>query len=90
MSRAENRSPIRISPGLQSWDSTLTAFLGLVVEDAPSGLLSGRDAGAKTLGVCTTHTREALEKIQPDYIVADLTSVSVRWVDNQLEVTIPE
>lgn len=77
------------------------------MEDAPSGLISGRDAGAKTLAVCTSHSREDLEKIKPDYIVADLTrliyiyvdhcranlifannSVSIRWVEGQLEVTI--
>lgn len=43
------------------------------MEDAPSGLESGREAGAKTLAVCTTHKREDLEKHGPDYIVSDLT-----------------
>jgi len=60
----------------------------LVVEDAPSGLQSGRDAGAKTLAVCTTHDREDLERFNPDYIVPDLTSVTIRWVGRRLEVTI--
>jgi len=60
----------------------------LVVEDAPSGLKSGRDAGAKTLAVCTSHTRQDLALLNPDYIVQDLTSVSVRWVQDKLEVTI--
>jgi phosphoglycolate phosphatase-like HAD superfamily hydrolase len=46
---------------------------GLVVEDAPSGLQSGRDAGATTLAVCTSHSREDLSKLGPDYIVANLT-----------------
>jgi len=62
----------------------------LVVEDAPSGLQSGRDAGAKTLAVCTTHTAEDLAKINPDYIVKDLTRVTARWVGKQVEITIPD
>jgi len=62
----------------------------LVVEDAPSGLQSGRDAGAKTLAVCTTHTAEDLAKIKPDYIVKDLTRVTARWVGKQVEITIPD
>jgi len=33
---------------------------GLVVEDAPSGLLAGRAAGARTLAVCTSHTRDEI------------------------------
>jgi len=45
----------------------------LVVEDAPSGLKSGQKAGSKTLAVCTSHTREAIAKFDPDYIVRDLT-----------------
>jgi len=60
----------------------------LVIEDAPSGIQSGRDAGAKTLGVCTTHSSEALSKFKPDYVVKDLTRVSARWVGKQVEVTI--
>ncbi|EIN13436.1 HAD-like protein [Punctularia strigosozonata HHB-11173 SS5] len=64
----------------------------LVVEDAPSGLKAGRAAGAKTLAVCTSHTREYLEKsdAKPDYIVQDLTKVSVNWKVGKLEVTIDE
>jgi len=74
----------------------------LVVEDAPSGLRAGRAAGAKTLAVCTSHTRNALMKelvksgegmgegVGVDYVVEDLTRVSVRWVDEQLEVSIDE
>lgn len=47
---------------------------GLVVEDAISGLRSGRAAGALTLAVCTSTQRAILEDgAQPDYIVPDLT-----------------
>ncbi|XP_006454558.1 hypothetical protein AGABI2DRAFT_214770 [Agaricus bisporus var. bisporus H97] len=46
----------------------------LVVEDAISGLLSGRSAGARTLAVCTSTERSILEnEAKPDYIVTDLT-----------------
>ncbi|KAG6857640.1 hypothetical protein H0H87_010208 [Tephrocybe sp. NHM501043] len=47
----------------------------LVVEDAISGLRSGRAAGARTLAVCTTTLREILlaSDTPPDYIVDDLT-----------------
>ncbi|KAG6820349.1 hypothetical protein H0H93_001794 [Arthromyces matolae] len=47
----------------------------LVVEDAISGLRSGRAAGSKTLAVCTSTRREVLLACDapPDYIVDDLT-----------------
>ena len=48
---------------------------GLVIEDAPSGLIAGRRAGAMTLAVCTSHSREGIlgSNCNPDYIVKDLT-----------------
>ena len=46
----------------------------LVIEDAPSGILSGAAAGSKTLAVCTSHSKEAiLAKSKPDFLVKDLT-----------------
>ena len=50
-------------------------FPGIVVEDAPSGILAGRAAGCKVIAVCTSHTRQALlaSGARPDYIVQDLT-----------------
>jgi len=50
-------------------------FLGLVVEDAISGLYSGREAGSLTLAVCTSTPRATITKsgANPDYVVADLT-----------------
>jgi beta-phosphoglucomutase-like phosphatase (HAD superfamily) len=46
-----------------------------VVEDAPSGLLAGHRAGAQTLAVCTSHTRDKIlaSGVNPDFIVNDLT-----------------
>jgi glycerol-1-phosphatase len=47
----------------------------LVVEDAPSGIRSGRAAGAKTLAVLTSHSNEEMlaSGAEPHYIVKDLT-----------------
>jgi len=64
----------------------------LVVEDAPSGIRAGHAAGARTLAVCTSHSRKIIvdSGANPDYIVKDLTKVSVKWVDGKLEVSIDE
>ncbi|EJD55214.1 hypothetical protein AURDEDRAFT_118417 [Auricularia subglabra TFB-10046 SS5] len=45
----------------------------LVVEDAESGVASGRAAGMKVLALCTTTPREALVTLDPDWIVPDLS-----------------
>jgi len=49
---------------------------GLVIEDAPSGLAAGKRAGARTLAVCTNHTREFLQRRtgneKPDFIIDNL------------------
>lgn len=52
---------------------------GLVVEDAPSGLLAGHRAGARTLAVCTSHTRDKIvtSGVNPDFIVNDLTQYEI-------------
>ncbi|KAF8969463.1 HAD-like domain-containing protein [Flammula alnicola] len=50
----------------------------LVFEDAPSGIRSGRAAGCKTVGLLTTHSREQVEAAQPDFIVKDLSFISVK------------
>jgi len=58
------------------------------VEDAISGLKAGKAAGAKTLAVCTSTTRSVLleSDANPDFIVDDLTRVSVRLVEGRLEI----
>ncbi|KZT72540.1 HAD-like protein [Daedalea quercina L-15889] len=60
----------------------------LVVEDAPAGVKSGRAAGSKTLAVLTSHTREQLKAAQPDFVVKDLSSVTMKRTDTGIEVTI--
>jgi len=54
--------------------SIILFFLsGVVFEDAPSGIRSGRTAGCKTIALLTTHSREQIEAAQPDFIVKDLS-----------------
>ena len=48
-------------------------LLGLVVEDAPAGLKSGRAAGSLTLAVCTSLPRATILESDPNYIVSNLT-----------------
>jgi len=64
----------------------------LVIEDAPSGIRAGRAAGARTLAVCTSHSRQVIldSGANPDYIVKDLTKVTVKWVDGKLDISIDE
>ena len=58
-----------------AWRCNVKAENSLVIEDAPSGIQSGRAAGAKTLAVCTSHSRKQLLEsgVNPDCIVEDLT-----------------
>jgi glycerol 3-phosphatase-1 len=51
----------------------------LVVEDAPTGIRSGKASGARVLATCTSHTRAELEKERPDYLVEDLSHVQAAW-----------
>lgn len=47
--------------------------LGLVFEDAPAGLRSGKAAGSKVLAVLTTHSLESVKKTDPDFILKDFS-----------------
>jgi len=61
----------------------------LVVEDAPTGIASGKASGAKVLAVCTSHTRERMVATEPDFLVPDLTYFSIKRLgDGKLEITI--
>ena len=63
-------------------------MLGVVFEDAPSGVRSGKAAGCITIALLTTHSRESLEAAGADYIVKDLSAVSVKTTDGGLEITL--
>jgi HAD superfamily hydrolase (TIGR01509 family) len=54
-------------------------FESLVVEDAPTGIRSGKASGARVLATCTSHDRAALEKERPDFLVEDLSHVQAAW-----------
>ncbi|KAH9169490.1 phosphatase [Lactarius sanguifluus] len=58
----------------------------LVIEDAPAGVQSGRAAGCKTLAVTTSHPRERMVASRPDYLVEDLSSVTM--VPNETGITV--
>jgi HAD superfamily hydrolase (TIGR01509 family) len=60
----------------------------LVVEDAPAGVQSGRAAGCKTLAVITSHSRERMVASKPDYLVENLSSVTMVPDEKGITVTI--
>lgn len=64
----------------------------LVIEDAVSGLISGRRAGSLTVAVCTSTSRAVIDASgsSPDFIVSDLTKVTVDITGNKLQVTIDQ
>lgn len=70
-----------------------------MIEDAPAGLRSGRAAGCKVLGVCTSHSREQVESVVREvddggkdgegWVVEGLNEVSVEWtMEGRLRVVI--
>jgi len=58
----------------------------LVIEDAPNGIRSGNAAGCKTLALLTTHSREQIDLCQPNYLVENLSSISVKRTEKGVEV----
>ncbi|KAI0751537.1 phosphatase [Daedaleopsis nitida] len=60
----------------------------LVVEDAPAGVRSGQAAGCKTLGLITSHSREQMEEVKPDWLVPNLASVTMKPTENGVQVVI--
>lgn len=61
----------------------------IVVEDAPAGAVAGKRAGAKVLGLRTTHDEgERLWDVGADFVVKDLSHVQARWQGKQLYVDV--
>ena len=50
---------------------------GIVIEDAPAGVLGGKRAGAAVLGVTTTQTDETLREAGADRVAASLEGITV-------------
>lgn len=55
------------------WGGCISTRVGIVFEDAPSGVRSGRAAGCKTIALLTSHTKQQLESSKPDYIIKDMS-----------------
>lgn len=49
----------------------------VVFEDAPVGIMAGNAMGATTVAIASSFTKEELLEAHPDYIVQDLTHVTV-------------
>ncbi|KAI4526193.1 HAD-like protein [Schizophyllum commune Loenen D] len=63
----------------------------VVVEDAPAGVRSGNAAGCQTIGLLTTHSREAMLAANPTFLVKDLSCVKVkRSPDGGVDLTIEQ
>ncbi|KAG5732044.1 Phosphatase YfbT [Termitomyces sp. T112] len=62
----------------------------VVFEDAPSGIRSGNEAGCKTVALLTTHSRTQLEQAKPDFIVKDLSKVTLKLLEKGVEVIVHE
>jgi glycerol 3-phosphatase-1 len=60
----------------------------LVLEDSPAGILSGKAAGCKVLGLVTSHTLEQVIAAGPDWVVTDLRSVKVIECGNNGKVSL--
>ncbi|KAF9568923.1 HAD-like protein [Agrocybe pediades] len=60
----------------------------VVFEDAPNGVISGREAGCKTIALLTSHSLEQIKASKPDYIIKDLSDVSVKRTDTGVTVAI--
>jgi len=64
----------------------LSAADCLVIEDSPAGVLAGKRAGAKVIGVTTTNSARELERA--DVIVRDLRSISAKAAGDFLRIVI--
>jgi sugar-phosphatase len=64
----------------------LTAAECVVVEDAPSGVGSGRAAGSRVLGVLGTHAATELRAAGAEWVAASLEAVSASLVDAELRL----
>lgn len=61
----------------------------IVFEDAPSGIRAGKAAGFKVIGLATTHSLDQVREAGADWIVRDLSSVTIKkFEDAQVQLEI--
>lgn len=61
----------------------------LVFEDAPAGVRAGKAAGFRVVALATTHSLDQLKEAGADWIVQDMTSVTVKdWNDENGEAIV--
>lgn len=53
----------------------------LVLEDSPAGVRAGKAAGCRVVGLTTTHSAQQVKEAGADWIVEDLSSVTLRAWD---------
>lgn len=54
----------------------------LVIEDAPSGVRAGKEAGARVVALCTTATEVELREGGADWIVNDCADLSINFTSS--------
>ena len=62
----------------------------VVVEDAPSGVGSGKAAGSRVLGVLGTHDADSLYAAGAEWVVGSLTGVTAELVGGDLAISFAE
>lgn len=67
----------RLGLGVNDDNSSSPGDDVVVFEDSPAGILSGKAAGCKVIGLVTSHALDRVLAAEPDWIVEDLRSVEV-------------
>jgi mannitol-1-/sugar-/sorbitol-6-phosphatase len=62
----------------------------IVVEDAPAGIKSGKEAGSRVIAFPTTVTVPELQKAGPDWIVENCRALALQSVNGQLRFSLQE
>jgi beta-phosphoglucomutase-like phosphatase (HAD superfamily) len=61
----------------------------LVFEDAPAGIRAGVASGAKTIAVCTSHSRDKVSDLGADLVIDTLEQIQVEWTaEGRMRVTV--
>lgn len=60
----------------------------VVVEDAPAGILAGKAAGMKVIGVASSHSKEELSAA--DVVVRQLADMKLQFTGNQISIQLEQ